>query len=264
MFIKISNKLSIMMAALLIIIGTGCEQKVNTPNVPDVDIAGTWELSKYSIILPDSTIIYKVGIDYPLIMRVFSNGGNFEQIINDDLLLKYSVNQWTIKGATLTLNFTDGKSETWTVKVEGQTMVLERAIVKDAQSATEKMEFSGSEKIQFGNNPNLVGSWKLNLTALLSETADSVFTPEESGINETFNFDANTTFTETVDNNGQVTNRNGNWFTTYYLLVLKYNTGQVKIYDFGIEQAAGTVTLTAAFLDPAKVKWIEIKEFQKQ
>ncbi len=246
---------------LLIIIS--CEQKVNTPDDKSINILGNWELISNKIITTDSTIEKKPGIDIPLIMRVFSNDGSFEELINNNLIFSYSKNQWSIANRTLTLKLAHGITEQWEVKIDDSKMILQRPTTYLNQSASELIIFQTSDKIQFKNNTEFLGNWNLTLILRISGDKDTLIIPQDIGLSETLTINQNANFAQNINDNGVISNFSGNWFNTYYIVIFKYSNGQVKLYSFNLEPGTNILALEYSYYHSNELVF-ERREYTKQ
>lgn len=242
---------------------SSCEQKVNTPDDKGLDLIGNWEQVNKIIILPDSTIELKPGIDLPFIMRVFSNNGTFEEIINNNLIFSYSKNQWSISNTTLTLNFANNLIEQWQIQRHENLMILQRPITYLNQSATEKITFQTSDKIQFKNNNDFIGTWKLSLILRINGQSDTIIVPSEIGLSETFTFNQNSKFNHKIDDKGKLIDLNGNWFNTYYIIIFKYDNNEIKLFSFNIEPGSNVLAFEFSYYENQELIF-ERREYTKQ
>lgn len=242
---------------------SSCEQKVNTPDDKILDITGNWELVSKKILLPDSTIEMKPGMNIPFIMRVFSNNGIFEEIINDNLVFSYSKNQWSITNTTLTLNYANNTIENWQIQRNENLMTLQRPTTYLNQSATEKITYQTSEKIQFKNHSDFIGTWELSLILRINGESDTVIVPNEIGLSETLTFSLNSKFNHKINEKGNLQNLNGNWFNTYYIIIFKYDNNEIRLYSFNLEPGSKVLALEYSYYHNQELIF-ERREYTKQ
>lgn len=228
---RILHTLVLAAAGFFVAFLAGCEEKINQPDYTN-DLVGTWELFKAEMAFPDSTATLSIGIDYPMIFRIFDKNGAFEQIENDFDGQRYSNNQWAFQGDSINIRLTSGPAENWKFSIATDTLVLSRRTIKDSKLVTITHYFKRSPKTDFKNDEKFLATWEMNSYAEIYDDSVYVTTPDESGIKETLLLQAPSAFTETVNNKGSIREISGSWAASYYLIILKYATGSTKVYVF--------------------------------
>jgi hypothetical protein len=258
---RIKNSIAILLLALIIISFSSCEEKVNDPS-NTINIIGTWELAYYKQITPAGEKDVALGVEYPLTFRVFNQNNTFDQIEFDTNSSRYESYTYQLKDSNLTLTFNSGNNEVWKINRIGDSLYYERTINSGGQNITEKMLFRTSDKINFRNDVNFVGTWELASTVEIIGDQVNAFTPADSKVQESLNFKSDATFIETIDDNGSVTTGTGNWYNSYYPLVLKYSDSKVVVYSFSLDPDSGVLMLDRTYTNGQKV--ILQKEYHKK
>lgn len=241
-----------------------CEQKVNEPD-NSIKISGTWELTKLTIVYPDSTVELRLGVNTQNIFRVFADNGGFEQVESGPEGEKYSTNLWTLANNVLTLKFSGIPAipdEKWTVTLADSALTLERQNQRNGQSVIEKAIYKSSYKNQFRNDAMFAQTWKLASELIAKQDTSFVNIPEETGINETLTFLSNSTFTRSINHNGQVSETNGNWFASYFLMVLKASSGKVEVFVHEVDPELNILRLKYSYVENGYLVIVQ-KEYNK-
>jgi hypothetical protein len=258
---RIKIALTLLIAMVLLISLNSCEEKVNEPS-NTINIIGTWELAYYKQIAPSGEKDLALGVEYPLMFRVFNQNNTFDQIEFDTNSSRYASYTYNLKDSSLTLTLNAGKNEVWKINRIGDSLYWERTISSGGEDIKEKMLFRTSDKINFRNDGNFVGIWELSSTVEIIGDQVNAYTPADSKVQESINFKSDATFIETIDDNGSVTTGNGNWYNSYYPLVLKYNDSKVLVYSFSLDPDSWTLMLDRTYTNGQKV--ILQKEYHRK
>lgn len=248
----------ILLVIPFIILLLSCEEKNSNPNDPNdpKHIAGSWEIIKSEIVYKDSTVT----IPSPLLFRIFDINGTFEQIKLDDFgVPAYTKNQWTATSGKMILNFAQGSTENWNFTIGTDQIIFEREGTENGLPVTYRNEYTPRS---FVVNETYIGSFDLIRTTEFDDTDFKEETPEDTGINESLSLNQDGSFINNINNNGSVSSETGTWGMNYYLIIQKYDAGNVSVLQF--EPTDEGIALTKMYHDNTRGLVTIFKEFKKK